>query len=62
MYVQFTLSVQKGHIRYTVAPKGAYRPQSFALNFGWAMYNVCRFLKNTSEKTYETYDRRIQRP
>lgn len=37
IYVQFALSVQKGHIKYTVAPKGAYRPQNFVLNFGLDM-------------------------
>lgn len=37
IYVQFALSVQKGHIKYPVAPKGAYRPQNFVLNFGLDM-------------------------
>ena len=34
IYVQFALSVQKGHIKYNVAPKVAYRPQHFVMNFG----------------------------
>lgn len=31
---QIALSVQKGHVKNTVAPKVAYRHQNFVLNFG----------------------------
>lgn len=37
-YGQFALSVQKCHIKYTIAPKGAYRLKNFVLNFGLSMY------------------------
>lgn len=37
MYVQFALLVQRGHNKYIVAPKGAYKPNNFVLNFGQAV-------------------------
>lgn len=34
MYVQSALPLQKGHIKRTVAPNEAYRPQNCVLIFG----------------------------
>lgn len=45
--MQSELSLQNGHIKYTVAPNEAYRPQHFVLNFGYAM---CVDFKNIQKK------------
>lgn len=47
------LSVQKRHIKYTVVPNEAHRPQHFVVNFGYVIYVNLK-------KKYS--DRRIQRP
>lgn len=41
IYVQFALSVKKGHIKYTVAPKEAYRLHNFILNI---LVNLCVYI------------------
>lgn len=37
IYLQSALPLQKGHIKYNVAPNEAYRLQNFVLNIGKAM-------------------------
>lgn len=47
IYVQSAFSVQKGHIKNTVAPKGHKDPRFY---FECWFSCVCRLLKNTLEK------------
>lgn len=59
IYEQSALSVQRSHIKYTVAPKEAYRLKNSILNFGLVM---CEDLKKYFRKNPKTFDRRIKRP
>lgn len=60
IYVQFALSVQKCHNKYTVAPKEACRPQNFILNFGqFICVHLKKILKEKNLKDF--FNRMIQR-
>lgn len=57
--MQFALSLQRSHIKYTVAPKEAYRLKNSILNFGLVM---CKDLKKYFRKNPKTFDGRFKRP